>query len=177
MYKNSTSVVWDIILLYGNGNVFVLSAGVDSIKPRLQGPLTISPSDYSNYGDKFCSILVLPSCPPTLVMAQNSGRLHHGLLLKLDEELDVSGHDLDNSLQIFPNEWEVNILEIVELELGLNEHKKDNDVTKCPIYLKADLLKNYRYFAYHDMGLHSVTVNFIKELQNYVDSEGLLMVN
>lgn len=174
MYKNTTSVIWPLIILRGNGNIYVLCAGIDSAKPRLQGPLLITPSDYGNYGSTFCSILVLPSTPPTIVLAENSGRLHHGLLLEIDEDqYDSTSNDLDNSIQIYPSEWDVNILEIVEIELGLSEkQEKENNINKCPIHLKGDLIKDYRYYAYHNMGLHSIFVNFIKEMQNYVDSEG-----
>lgn len=171
MYQNSTSVIWPLIILRGNGSIFVLCAGVDSAKPRLQGPLSMTPSNYENYGDKFCSILVLPSTPPTIILAENTGRLHHALLMELDEDRDLTFDDgnFDNSVQIYPSDWDLQVLEIVEIELGLQW--KANTSQKCPIFLKADLLQDFRYFAYHNMGLHSITVNFIKELQNYVNSE------
>jgi len=56
----------------------------------------------------------------------------------------------------------------VELGISGNNVKMSNS---CPIYLKRDLTDESRYFAYHNTGLHAITVNFVRDLQNFVDSD------
>lgn len=51
-------------------------------RPHLQGPLTITPSQTHNYGTESCSILVIPSVPPTIVIAEKNGKLHHAMFLE-----------------------------------------------------------------------------------------------
>lgn len=62
-------------------------------------------------------------------------------------------------------------MEIIELELGLPDvvGKNSND---CPIFLKADVSNDSRYFAYHNTGLHAISIEFIPELERYFDSNG-----
>lgn len=50
----------------------------------------MTPSTKNNYGLDYCSILVLPSLPPTLVIAESNGNLHHGLLLEAECADEVS---------------------------------------------------------------------------------------
>lgn len=75
-------VEWPILVLRGNGTIFVLCAGIDTEKPLLQGPLTVNPQKQDNYGDDSCSILLIPTLPPTVVVADNLGKLHHSLLVE-----------------------------------------------------------------------------------------------
>lgn len=59
-------------------------------RPRLQGPITITPSTVDNYGLDSCSLLVIPSLPPALVIAESNGKLHHALFLEAENAEDVS---------------------------------------------------------------------------------------
>uniref|UniRef100_T1GBE7 Uncharacterized protein n=1 Tax=Megaselia scalaris TaxID=36166 RepID=T1GBE7_MEGSC len=59
-------------------------------------------------------------------------------------------------------------METVELELGLPDTDIKSSFTS-PINLKRDYMIEHRYFVYHNTGLHAVSINFIDELQNYVE--------
>ncbi|XP_059222368.1 nuclear pore complex protein Nup88 isoform X2 [Stomoxys calcitrans] len=167
--KNQEKIEWPIVILRENGNIYVLMSGLDTERPRLQGPITITPSTVDNYGLDSCSILVIPSLPPTLVIAESNGKLHHALFLEAENAED-SFNEVDDSLNIHPSEWTVHVLETVELELGLPKDEV-NQPFFCPIHLKRDYINELRYFAYHNTGLHVVTVNFIGELQRFLENE------
>ena len=64
-------------------------SGLDTDRPRLQGPITMTPSTVNNYGLDSCSILVIPSLPPTLIIAETNGKLHHALFLEAENSEDV----------------------------------------------------------------------------------------
>lgn len=168
--QNSERIEWPIIVLRENGNIYVLMAGLDSHKPRLQGPLTITPQSNDNYGLDSCAILVIPSLPPTLVIAEANGTLHHALFLEA-EEAEESFNEVDASLIIHPSEYTVHVLETVLLELGLPKDDPKSKTYNCPIHLKRDYINEMRYFAYHNAGLHAITINFISELQRFVESD------
>lgn len=82
-----------------------------------------------------------------------------------------SFNEVDSTIRLHPAEWVVNVLEIVELELGLPDvsGKKSND---CPIFLRADTNNDSRYFAYHNTGLHAISIEFIPDLERYFESDG-----
>lgn len=40
------------------------------------------------------------------------------------------------------------------------------------IFKNRDYINELRYFAYHNTGLHVVTVNFVAELQRFLENEG-----
>ncbi|XP_055372095.1 nuclear pore complex protein Nup88 [Condylostylus longicornis] len=164
-------VEWPIVILRGNGNVYVLSVGIESGKPKLQGPLTFLPQCGDNYGTESCSLIVIPSLPPTLVIAESNGKLHHALMIE-NESLEESFSEIDSSLYIHPSEWTINVLETVTLELGLKEEDQEQK-NLYPIHLKRDTINELRYFAYHNTGLHAVILNFIRELERFVEAEGV----
>ncbi|XP_018794479.1 PREDICTED: nuclear pore complex protein Nup88 isoform X2 [Bactrocera latifrons] len=168
--QNAECIEWPIIVLRENGNIYVLMAGLDSHKPRLQGPLTITPQSNDNYGLDSCAILVIPSLPPTLVIAEANGTLHHALFLEA-EEAEESFNEVDASLIIHPSEYTIHVLETVLLELGLPKDDPKSKSYNCPIHLKRDYINEMRYFAYHNAGLHAITINFISELQRFVESD------
>lgn len=159
-------IEWPIVILRGNGTVYVLNAGLDSEQPRLQGPLTVIPSQNENYGDDSCSLLVIPTLPPTIVIAENSGILHHLLMMETSKE----DHSFNDTKTILRNDWDLHVLESIELELGLIEDKtKDSSI--APVILKRDPVNEQRYFCYHQTGLHGVTIGFVQQLQSYVNDE------
>ncbi|XP_055913972.1 nuclear pore complex protein Nup88 [Eupeodes corollae] len=164
-------VEWPIVVLRENGNIYVLCAGIDSEKPRLQGPITIRPQTNDNYGLDSCSILLIQSLPPTVVIAESTGKLHHALLMQADDQ-ELSFNEVDSGLTIHPSEWSLEVLETIELELGMKDAKNDPTAPySCPIHLKRDPINEMRYFAYHNTGLHVVTINFIAELELYLDAD------
>lgn len=165
-------IEWPIVILRGNGSVYVLNAGLNSEQPRLQGPLTIIPPHKANYGDDSCSILVIPSLPPTVVITENSGILHHLLMIETSIE-DVS---MNETKTILKNDWDLYVLESIELELGLLEDKT-KDSSAAPVILKKDPVNEQRYFCYHQTGLHAVTLSFVQQLQLYVNDEAEMEPN
>lgn len=137
-----TRVEWPLILLRGNGNLYVVLIGIDTERPLIQGPLVMQPARPDNYGLDYCAVLVLPSQPPTVVVAETNGNLHHGLLL--DVPLDAGellgascSSEVDASLRMCPAEWSVHVLETVQLELGLaGAGTVSRPPPNCPIFLK-----------------------------------------
>lgn len=168
--KEELKVIWPIVVLRGNGTIYILQAGLDTVKPPLQGPISMLPSSFDNYGVDSCSILIIPSLPPTVVIAENSGNLFHGLLMDTDSSENNSFNAIDSNLNIYPSEYTIHILEKIVLELGLHESSKSKEYS-CPVFLKRDLLNEFRYFAYHNTGLHSVVVDLLTELQQFIDKE------
>lgn len=165
-------IEWPIVVLRGNGSIFVLNVGLNTDKPRLQGPLTMIPSQKDNYGDDSCSLLVIPTLPPTIILAENSGVLHHGLLIKKPLE----EYPFDETRISGKNDWDLFVLETIELELGLLDDKQ-MELSATPLTLKRDPINEQRYFCYHDTGLHGVTIGFVQQLQSYVNDASELEPN
>jgi nuclear pore complex protein Nup88 len=161
-------IEWPIVILRGNGSIVVLSAGFHTEKPRLQGPLTMIPSQKDNYGDESCSLIVIPTLPVTVVIAENSGVLHHALMIENQTNADGSFGDITKT--VVPDDWSLYVVENIELELGLQESKK-TESSACPLYLRRDPINEQRYFCYHDTGLHGITIGFVQELQKYTDDQ------
>lgn len=167
-------VEWPLVILWGNGNIYVAFVGLDTDKPRLQGPISVYPTTRDNYGLDSCSILALQSNPTVIVAAQPNGRLFHMILVETDstEESNLSNFD-ETTVKTEPCEWIINVVESVELELGLKEQTNKNN-ENCSIYLRADINNDSRYFAFHNAGLHAVTIKFMPELQRYFDDDSKL---
>lgn len=165
------TVEWPLIILWGNGNLYVALVGLDTDKPRLQGPLSIYPNTRDNYGLDSCAILALPSNPTTLVVAEASGRLFHMIMVESDPELNSSDSFEETGIKIEPCEWIVNVVEVVELEIGLKTHDVQDDEHNL-ISLKADPNNDSRYFAYHNAGLHAISIEFLPALQLYFEENG-----
>lgn len=131
-------------MLRGNGNLYVVLIGIDTERPQIQGPLVMQPAQPDNYGLDYCAVLVLPSQPPTIVVAETNGNLHHGLLLDVPaaggaSELNSCSSEVDASLRMCPAEWSVHVLETVQLELGLAgaaAAAAARQPPNCPIFLK-----------------------------------------
>lgn len=63
--SDSGKIEWPIVILQGDGNVYILCAGIDTDRPKLQGPISILPQVDDNYGLDSCALEVIPSLPPT----------------------------------------------------------------------------------------------------------------
>lgn len=175
---NVKFIEWPLIILWGNGNIVIALIGLDTIKPRLQGPLSMYPTTKDNYGLDSCSIIAFQSNPTVIVVAEPSGKLYHMILVDNEPAEDASVCDIldefeETGIRYVPNEWIINVVEVVELELGLTERAK-NDMDYCPIHLKADINNDSRYFAYHNAGLHAISMEFMPELQRFFDENGKL---
>lgn len=165
-------VEWPLIILWGNGNLYIALVGLDTDKPRLQGPLSLYPSAKDNYGLDSCAILALQSNPTTLVIAEPSGRLYHMILVDAEPELNSSENFDETGLKFEPCEWIVNVVEVIELETGLKAHESRVDEDNL-ILLKADPNNESRYFAYHNAGLHAISIEFLPALQRYFEENGM----
>jgi len=66
--------------------LFVIFSGVT--KPVVRGPLPMYPPADDNYGVDACSVIVLPSSPPLLVVSTCSGTLYHCLIMDPEERDD-----------------------------------------------------------------------------------------
>lgn len=165
------NVEWPLIILWGNGNLFIALIGLDTDKPRLQGPLSIYPNARDNYGLDSCAVLALPSNPTTLVVAEPSGRLFHMILVESEPELNSSDSFDETGIKIEPCEWIANVVEVIELEIGLKTNDSQNDENSL-ISLKADPNNESRYFAYHNAGLHAISIEFMPALQRYFEEKG-----
>ncbi|XP_050068788.1 nuclear pore complex protein Nup88 [Anopheles maculipalpis] len=170
-----TKVEWPIVILRGDGNVYVLCAGIDTNRPKLQGPISIQPQVDDNYGLDSCSLIVIPTLPPTVIIAESTGKTHHALFLEESCPLErsLTSELADSNLTMHPCEWYLHVLETVELELGLPsvEETKEAKSYSCPLHLKRDPLNEARYFAYHNAGLHAVTLDFTRPLHEFVQQE------
>lgn len=119
--------------------------------------LTMLPAKKDNYGVDSCSILAInSSTPTTLVIAESTGRLHHCIVA---ESMDHS-----------EREWTIYVVETIELELGITIDPKERRYI-CPVFLKRDPINELRYFAYHNAGLHAVTIKFLNALATFTDSQ------
>lgn len=161
-------VEWPIVILRGNGTIYLMMASLNTEKPRLQGPITMIPSQNDNYGDDSCSLLVIPTNPMTIVIAENSGILHHALLIENPQNNEMSFNDTKTVLQ---DDWTLYVIENIELELGLENDDNKSDRNSCPIYLKRDPVNEQRYYCYHDTGLHGITIAFVQKLQKYIEDQ------
>uniref|UniRef100_A0A182NQW7 G-protein coupled receptors family 1 profile domain-containing protein n=3 Tax=leucosphyrus subgroup TaxID=44539 RepID=A0A182NQW7_9DIPT len=171
-----SKVEWPIVILRGDGNVYVLCAGIDTNRPKLQGPISIQPQVDDNYGLDSCSLIVIPTLPPTVIIAESTGKTHHALFLEESCPLErsLTSELADSNLTMHPCEWYLHVLETVELELGLPsvEETKEAKSYSCPLHLKRDPLNEARYFAYHNAGLHAVTLDFTRPLHEFVERDG-----
>lgn len=165
-------IEWPIVVLRGNGTIFVLNAGLNTEKPRLQGPLTMIPPQKANYGDDSCSLLVIPMLPPVVVVAENSGLLHHALMI----ERPCEESSFDEKKTLLGNDWDLYVLESIELELGLSEDNS-KDSSAAPVILKRDPINEQRYFCHHDTGLHGIIIGFVQQLQAYVNDDSEMEPN
>lgn len=156
----SRPIEWPLIILWANGDLFVALISLDTEKPRLQGPLNMYPKQEDNYGLDSCSILAFQSNPMVVVVAQPNGKLYHMILVDCDP-FDQPPNDTISEFSP-ANEWIVNVVECVELELGLTA-----SMDSSPIYLKADANNDARYFAYHNTGVHAITLEFLPELKSF----------
>uniref|UniRef100_A0A1A9W7V8 Nuclear pore complex protein Nup88 n=1 Tax=Glossina brevipalpis TaxID=37001 RepID=A0A1A9W7V8_9MUSC len=168
--RKPKQIQWPLVILRENGNIYVLMAALNTEKPSLQGPLKMTPSQTDNYGSDSCSLLIIPSLPPTLVIAETNGKLHHALLLEAKVAEFPFGVEVEEGLITCPCEWTINVLETIDLQLGLLEDISTKRYD-CSIFLKRDFINESRYFAYHNTGLHVIIINFLTEMNRFLENE------
>ncbi|GFG39981.1 hypothetical protein Cfor_09038, partial [Coptotermes formosanus] len=174
-----TAIVWPVLVLRGNGDVYWVTSPVTSHtseKPIVHGPLSMYPPADDNYGVDACSILCLQSVPPVVVIATCSATLYHCVLLTCAEDDDEDdNHDKRSSWSQYGSTYSLHtpdialyVFESVELELGLAlDDDNDDDTYTCPIYLHHDSWTVSRYFCTHDTGVHMMSLPFILHLEEF----------
>ncbi|XP_046386205.1 nuclear pore complex protein Nup88 [Ischnura elegans] len=102
---DTSGIVWPILVLRGNGDVYLVTASLD-VKSRrseadrsvyVEGPLPMFPQAADNYGSDACAI-ICPSRlvdPPVVVIASCSGALYHCLLIKSNGDYDEGNQSLE----------------------------------------------------------------------------------
>lgn len=118
------------------------------------------PAKKDNYGVDSCSIIAIrSSTPTTLVIAESTGRLHHCIITETEQPNSHSD-----------TQWSIYVMETIELELGLNLDAARERSYVCPVFMKPDPTNECRYFAYHNAGLHAITIKFLSALATFIDS-------
>ncbi|KAF0770286.1 nuclear pore complex protein Nup88-like [Aphis craccivora] len=165
--RSEPSIMWPILVLQGNGEVLCLNTTVDDsmniTSAKITGPLTMYPPADDNYSEDACSILVLDTIPPSVVIASNFGELYNCLLLpdtqtKNDDEYEPSESQ---------HQYSLHIIETIELELGLNIEDNGEYDSSNTIQLKRDASVTSRYWCLHNTGVHSVTVPLTELLDEF----------
>ncbi|KAK7604834.1 hypothetical protein V9T40_006020 [Parthenolecanium corni] len=169
MNLNKCEVEWPMLILRGNGDIFMLTASMENKqKVKIDGPLPIYPPSDDTYSMEDASaLIVLKSTPPIVSVATCNGKVYHALLLSFNEnddetsesvEVDTSGTNHSTSgLYIF---------ECIELELGIS--LDDNaELYSSPITLYADPFVPSRYFCLHEAGLHAIILPIVLELDKF----------
>lgn len=117
------------------------------------------PAKKDNYGVDSCSIIAIrSSTPTTLVIAESTGRLHHCIITETEQPNSHSD-----------TQWSIYVMETIELELGLNLDAARERSYVCPVFMKPDPTNECRYFAYHNAGLHAITIKFLSALATFID--------
>ncbi|KAG7157815.1 Nuclear pore complex protein Nup88-like [Homarus americanus] len=178
---------WPVFILYGNGDIYFTITMLGTNRPhlhKLHGPLSMTPACDDNYGLDSCSLLVLQSSPPVLVIATTTGQLHHCIVVDNDLNEDT-GSLLQNNMSNYgsqsgvPAAVKLHVYETVELELSL---VPDDEGFTAPLSLHPDPSTP----TSHEAGVHGVTVPIIEHLLQYTDlpddaafssSESLCMVD
>ncbi|XP_050544889.1 nuclear pore complex protein Nup88 [Daktulosphaira vitifoliae] len=171
--RSEPSIIWPILVLLGNGEVLCLNTTVDDSmtiqSAKLTGPLSMYPPADDNYSEDACSILVLETVPPSVVIASNFGELYNCLLLPVIQNQDEY---MSNEKQL---EYSLHIIETIELELGINISDVNDDYGSSNILqLKNDFGVPSRYWCLHNTGVHSVTIplgELLEEFSKTVNDE------
>lgn len=125
------------------------------------------PAKKDNYGVDSCSIIAInSSTPTTLVIAESTGRLHHCIITEGGG--GERGEEFEGDVSSAPDlQWSIYVMETIELELGLSIDTKEKRYV-CPVFMKQDPTNEARYFAYHNAGLHAVTIRFLSALATFI---------
>lgn len=166
--KTSASKLnWPIYFLHGNGLVFMTNLAVDQkIQPEVMGPLHIYPSPSCIFGKDYCAILCIPSTPTILCVAHCNGTISHSLVLPVDPIKKEK--DSNNSFHCDSADRAMYTFETVEIELGLTTTETDHKDYCCPIFLHKDNANIGNYYATHETGAHSISINIIDDLHSFV---------
>ncbi|KAB7495709.1 Nuclear pore complex protein Nup88 [Armadillidium nasatum] len=161
--ENYSDLLWPLFFLYSNGDVYYtyMSLYQRNVKRKtLYGPLSFLPSSFDNYGIDFCSLLVLPSSPIVLVIANTNGLLHHCIVMdapRVDESDQIEDITVSISeLKLEPSSIYLHVYESIQI--------KRSSQNWSMIYLLPDPSTPARYLISHNEGLHCVCLPFVERL-------------
>lgn len=174
-------LIWPIFILYGNGLVskMVINYNGEKCHPGLQGPLNFKDFPTGNLAD-FCSIMCVPCMPSIIVIAHCDGNLYHALELPINEEnqeitsTSFQHQDVKQQSYSKPVDSELYLFEIMEVELGLTSCSTSDVNSKnytCPIFLYRDLSRLGSYYATHNTGVHSVNMQAVEDLSQFLNTD------
>lgn len=143
-------------------------------RPTIYKDVTVLPAKKDNYGVDSCSIIAInSSTPTTLVIAESTGRLHHCIITEAPASSSGRGEeeeDVNQTANTCDVQWSIYVMETIELELGLSLDQREKRYV-CPVFMKRDPTNETRYFAYHNAGLHAVTIKFLSALATFIDGD------
>ncbi|RXG57327.1 Nuclear pore complex protein Nup88 [Armadillidium vulgare] len=161
--ENYSDLLWPLFFLFSNGDVYYtyMSLYKRNVKRKtLYGPLSFLPSSFDNYGIDFCSLLVLPSSPIVLVIANTNGLLHHCIVMdapRVDESDQIEDITVSISeLKLEPSSIYLHVYESIQI--------KRSSQNWSTIYLLPDPSTPARYLISHNEGLHCVCLPFVERL-------------
>ncbi|CAH1129598.1 unnamed protein product [Ceutorhynchus assimilis] len=166
--KKTEELLWPVFILRGDYSVYSIDIDLNNrFDPSLKGPYPMSKLDLTD--DAACSIICLKTTPQIVCIASATGTLINSILLNSDLEKKRKYQRDYNRFVEVPDK-ELFVFETVELELGLSIlHEAEEDSKyKCPIFLHKDESKSSRYFASHGAGVHTVNINCVEALHEYV---------
>ena len=146
-------VLWPIYVLMGSGDVYLIYTNFQNstYADHIIGPLTMLPQAEDNYGSDACSLIVLDSSPPLLVIACPTGTIYHCFAFP-------------DKVGILPKQ-NLYVYEAIELSKDLIENP-DESYTPHPIRLFKDPTSEIRYFCVHENGVHTVVLPILETVQS-----------
>lgn len=164
--RRRPNIEWPIYILCGDFIMFYLNVSLyEKSKSILRGPIPLKPSKLFPCSKQASSILCLNTTPQIICLANNKGEISHGMILpKSSSEISEI---LDNSFtKNEQSEKEIDFFEVVEIELGrATTLSAEEESYTYPLFLYCDDSSRNRYFAVHSTGVHMITLNCFKELQ------------
>lgn len=153
MVIQEPDILWPIYILMGTGDVNLIYTNFHNptYAEHVIGPLTMLPQAEDNYGADACSLIVLDSSPPLIVIATTGGVIYHCFAIA-DNKTLLSNQTLY-------------VYEAIELSKDLIENP-DDPYSPHPIQLYKDPTSEIRYFCVHENGVHAVVVPFIEAIQS-----------
>ncbi|XKL65003.1 hypothetical protein PGB90_005089 [Kerria lacca] len=144
--SNKCEVEWPMLILRGNGDVYVLTASLENKKKvKIDGPLPVYPTADDNYGmEDASSLIVLKTAPPLVVISTCSGNVYHSMLLSFDENEESDESIEIDSSQPYHSNSGLYIFECIKLELGISLDESA-ELYSSPINLLADPYNSSRY--------------------------------
>lgn len=149
--------VWpdSVFFLRDTGDVYRTSLGGIAGGRASSPPLPMHPSAEDNYGSDACSLLVLPTSPRVLVIANSNGVIYHCIYIQEEKE--------EEGLGPAPSSGKLYVVEGVELE---DVSAAEENQTR--ISLVADPVNPQRYFVVHASGVYLISLPWLTDVETCI---------